>query len=79
MLYGGMGAFVYDIYLFNFLCFCVISVYFAQADALLKCYPPFVNYFEKTKETIHNCDKEKPRFHAFLKVFRIQLKLDSCI
>ena len=65
--------FLYDFFtnLCNFSCFCVIFVYFAQADALLKCYPPFVNYFEKTKETIHNCDKEKPRFHAFLKVVRM--------
>ena len=53
------------VYFAQFLC---NFVFFAQADALLKCYPPFVNYFEKTKETIHNCDKEKPRFHAFLKV-----------
>lgn len=34
----------------------------------LKAYPPFVNYFEKTKETILRCDSTKPRFHAFLKI-----------
>ena len=39
-----------------------------QAEALSKFYPSFVNYFEKTKETIIRCDKSKPRFHAFLKV-----------
>ena len=34
----------------------------------MKTYPGFVNYFEIIKETIIRCDKEKPRFHAFLKV-----------
>ncbi|CAN7996016.1 unnamed protein product [Ixodes hexagonus] len=32
-----------------------------------KAYPPFVNFFEKTKETLVQCDVERPRFHAFLK------------
>lgn len=35
---------------------------------MLKAYPPFVNYFEQTKETIAKCDKTNTRFHAFLKV-----------
>lgn len=35
---------------------------------MLKTYPPFVNFYEKTKEAILNCDKQKPRFHAFLKI-----------
>ena len=35
---------------------------------MIKVYPGFVNYFEIIKETISKCDKEKPRFHAFLKV-----------
>ncbi|KFP52368.1 Protein ECT2, partial [Cathartes aura] len=35
---------------------------------LLKTYPPFVNFFEMSKETITRCEKQKPRFHAFLKV-----------
>lgn len=39
-----------------------------QAEAMLKAYPPFVNYFEQTKETITKCDKSNTRFHAFLKV-----------
>ena len=39
-----------------------------KADALLKTYPPFVNFYEKTKDAIVNCDKVKPRFHAFLKI-----------
>ena len=43
-------------------------LYHLQAEALMKAYPPFVNFFEQTKETIAQCDKSKPRFHAFLKV-----------
>nr|AUG84409.1 ECT2 [Platynereis dumerilii] len=47
---------------------CVGQVFLNHADALMKAYPPFVNFFENTKETIQHCDKAKPRFHAFLKV-----------
>lgn len=39
-----------------------------QADVLCKVYPPFVNYFEMSKETVNKHDRENPRFHAFLKV-----------
>ncbi|XP_041695217.2 protein ECT2 isoform X4 [Coregonus clupeaformis] len=35
---------------------------------LVKAYPPFVNFFEMSKETIVMCEKQKPRFHAFLKI-----------
>ncbi|XP_009286295.1 PREDICTED: protein ECT2 isoform X1 [Aptenodytes forsteri] len=35
---------------------------------LLKTYPPFVNFFEMSKETITRCERQKPRFHAFLKI-----------
>uniref|UniRef100_A0A7N6ADH7 Epithelial cell transforming 2 n=1 Tax=Anabas testudineus TaxID=64144 RepID=A0A7N6ADH7_ANATE len=35
---------------------------------LVKTYPPFVNFFEMSKETIVRCEKQKPRFHAFLKI-----------
>ncbi|KAJ1087590.1 hypothetical protein NDU88_000757 [Pleurodeles waltl] len=35
---------------------------------LVKTYPPFVNFFEMSKETIAKCEKQKPRFHAFLKI-----------
>ncbi|XP_034239335.1 protein ECT2-like isoform X2 [Thrips palmi] len=35
---------------------------------MVKAYPPFVNFFEQTKEMLHKCDQSKPRFHAFLKV-----------
>lgn len=35
---------------------------------MVKAYPPFVNFFEQTKEMLNKCDQSKPRFHAFLKV-----------
>ncbi|TNN77926.1 Protein ECT2 [Liparis tanakae] len=35
---------------------------------LVKAYPPFVNFFEIGKETIVRCERQKPRFHAFLKI-----------
>ena len=35
---------------------------------MLKCYPPFVNFFESSKETIESCEARHPRFHAFLKI-----------
>ncbi|XP_055502242.1 protein ECT2 isoform X1 [Leucoraja erinacea] len=35
---------------------------------LMKTYPPFVNFFEMSKDTIGKCVKQKPRFHAFLKI-----------
>ncbi|XP_077293738.1 epithelial cell transforming 2 pebble isoform X3 [Arctopsyche grandis] len=37
------------------------------APDLVKAYPPFVNFFENMKEMLIQCDREKPRFHAFLK------------
>lgn len=39
-----------------------------KAESLLKIYPPFLNFYEKTKEAILACDRTKPRFHAFLKI-----------
>lgn len=39
-----------------------------QSKELVKAYPPFVNFFEMSKDTIISCEKQKPRFHAFLKV-----------
>ena len=39
-----------------------------QADDFLRVYPPFVNFFEMSKETLAKCDRTYPRFHAFLKV-----------
>ncbi|XP_067014278.2 protein ECT2 [Anabrus simplex] len=38
------------------------------APDLMKAYPPFVNFFENTREMLVNCDQSKPRFHAFLKI-----------
>lgn len=39
----------------------------AHREAFEKAYPPFVNSFERTKETLAQCDRQRPRFHAFLK------------
>lgn len=46
--------------------FLVGDVFLHHVDDLAKCYPNFVNYFEKTKEIVISCDRTKPRFHAFL-------------
>ncbi|XP_073255407.1 protein ECT2-like [Porites lutea] len=46
---------------------CIGNIISNHADELVKVYPPFVNYFEMTKETVARCDREFPRFHAFLK------------
>merc|ERR1719232_1781568 len=43
------------------------SIILNYAEDLLKAYPPFVNFFEKTKTHILECDRKNPRFHAFLK------------
>lgn len=39
-----------------------------QSKAFVTSYPPYINFFEKTKEMIIECDNRYPRFHAFLKV-----------
>lgn len=39
-----------------------------QSNDLLKAYPPFINFFENTRDMLIKCDRMKPRFHAFLKV-----------
>ena len=44
------------------------SVSHTQVEKLRSAYPPFVNYFEKTKEKIAACMKNNHRFHAFMKV-----------
>ncbi|XP_068732920.1 protein ECT2-like [Montipora capricornis] len=46
---------------------CIGNIISSHAEELVKVYPPFVNYFEMTKETVARCDRELPRFHAFLK------------
>ncbi|XP_044147340.1 protein ECT2 isoform X2 [Bufo gargarizans] len=44
------------------------EVILCYSKDLVKIYPPFVNFFEMSKETIIKCEKQKPRFHAFLKI-----------
>ncbi|KAG8581267.1 hypothetical protein GDO81_007608 [Engystomops pustulosus] len=44
------------------------EVILCYSKELVKTYPPFVNFFEMSKETIIKCEKQKPRFHAFLKI-----------
>ncbi|XP_036302077.1 protein ECT2 isoform X12 [Pipistrellus kuhlii] len=44
------------------------DIFLKYAKDLVKTYPPFVNFFEMSKETIIKCEKQKPRFHAFLKI-----------
>ncbi|XP_074633171.1 protein ECT2-like [Acropora palmata] len=46
---------------------CIGNIISSRAEDLVKVYPPFINYFEMTKETVARCDRELPRFHAFLK------------
>lgn len=53
------GSFVISLFL---------SLTLPQSKELVKAYPPFVNFFEMSKETIVKCERLKPRFHAFLKV-----------
>uniref|UniRef100_A0A3Q3WC29 Uncharacterized protein n=1 Tax=Mola mola TaxID=94237 RepID=A0A3Q3WC29_MOLML len=44
------------------------DIFLKYSKELVKAYPPFVNFFEMSKETIVRCEKQKPRFHAFLKI-----------
>ncbi|XP_043480060.1 protein ECT2 isoform X2 [Leptopilina heterotoma] len=44
------------------------NIFLKCARELLTAYPPYVNFFENTKEMLDQCDQNKPRFHAFLKV-----------
>jgi len=46
---------------------CIGGIILGYAGDLLKAYPPFVNFFERTKNQINDCDRQNPRFHAFLK------------
>ncbi|XP_073980533.1 epithelial cell transforming 2 pebble isoform X2 [Rhodnius prolixus] len=43
------------------------NIFLKFAPDLMKAYPPFVNFFENTREMLIKCDESKPRFHAFLK------------
>ena len=38
------------------------------ADDLLKAYPPYVNFYEDSKQMLLKCEKANPRFYAFLRV-----------
>ena len=38
------------------------DVLLRHADEMLKVYPPFVNFFEDTKKTVEECDKNIPRW-----------------
>ncbi|XP_037675260.1 protein ECT2-like [Choloepus didactylus] len=44
------------------------DIFLKYSKDLVRIYPPFVNFFEMSKETIIKCEKQKPRFHAFLKI-----------
>ncbi|XP_003499838.1 protein ECT2 isoform X1 [Cricetulus griseus] len=44
------------------------DIFLKYSKDLVKTYPPFVNFFEMSKETIIKCERQKPRFHAFLKI-----------
>lgn len=44
------------------------NIFLKYSSDLVKAYPPYVNFFENTKEMLDQCDQNKPRFHAFLKV-----------
>uniref|UniRef100_A0A0A9ZEK7 Protein ECT2 n=2 Tax=Lygus hesperus TaxID=30085 RepID=A0A0A9ZEK7_LYGHE len=43
------------------------QIFLQYASDFEKAYPPFVNFFDTTREEIKKCDIAKPRFHAFLK------------
>lgn len=44
------------------------EVILKHRNDLLKAYPPYINFFEQMKEALAQCDRENPRFHAFLKI-----------
>jgi len=48
--------------------FSIGDVFLKHATDLLKAYPPYVNFLEDSKRRLMDCDKTKPRFHAFLKI-----------
>lgn len=48
---------------------CLIGkIIFDHREALIKAYPPYVNFFEQMKDALQQCDAQNPRFHAFLKI-----------
>ena len=48
--------------------FSIGNVYLQFADDLLKAYPPYVNFYEDSKNMLIKCENQNPRFYAFLKV-----------
>ena len=44
------------------------SIILQFAEDILEAYPPFVNFFERTKSQINASDQNNVRFHAFLKM-----------
>ena len=48
--------------------FSIGDVYLKYAQDLLKAYPPYVNFYEDSKQMLLKCEKQNPRFYAFLKV-----------
>jgi protein ECT2 len=44
------------------------EVFLENRDRLLKAYPPYINFFEQMKATVIQCEQNKPRFQAFLKL-----------
>ncbi|SPP86966.1 protein ECT2 isoform X1 [Drosophila guanche] len=48
---------------------CLIGdIIIRHQEELIKAYPPYVNFYEQMKEQLQYCDREYPRFHAFLKI-----------
>ncbi|XP_022098002.1 protein ECT2-like [Acanthaster planci] len=46
----------------------IAEIIIKHSADIMKAYPAFVNFFELSKQTVIECDKQKPRFHAFLKI-----------
>lgn len=47
---------------------CIGSIFLKYASELEKSYPPYVNFFENTKNMLEYCETTKPGFHDFLHV-----------
>uniref|UniRef100_A0A1A9ZFF6 DH domain-containing protein n=1 Tax=Glossina pallidipes TaxID=7398 RepID=A0A1A9ZFF6_GLOPL len=48
---------------------CLIGdIILQHRDSLIKAYPPYVNFFDQMKETLTQCERQYPRFQAFLKI-----------
>uniref|UniRef100_A0A1B0FDP6 Protein ECT2 n=1 Tax=Glossina morsitans morsitans TaxID=37546 RepID=A0A1B0FDP6_GLOMM len=48
---------------------CLIGdIILQHRDSLIKAYPPYVNFFDQMNETLMQCERQYPRFQAFLKI-----------